>query len=150
MPRGRGLPLSNPGTSDYAFDMSGFLRSTCRETRLGLVLGLVLLGMGCASNKVDWNSRIGLYTYDQAVVEMGPPDKSATLSDGTVVAEWMTRRGTPGGYSDVYAGGMGLYPYWRGYYYPPTYFYDAPTPSYYLRLIFSPDRRLTEWRRVAR
>jgi hypothetical protein len=52
---------------------------------------LVLVVAGCATTKVDWNARIGVFTYDQAVAELGPPDKHATLSDGKTVAEWVTR-----------------------------------------------------------
>src|SRR6266516_4399408 len=54
-----------------------------------LVLSNVFL-VGCKTPpKIDWNSRIGNYTYDQAVAELGPPDKSAKLSDGKTVAEWI-------------------------------------------------------------
>ena len=62
-----------------------------------LSFAFCLFLIGCASTKIDWNSRIGNYTYDQAVLELGPPDKYAKLTDGTVVAEWMTRRGYSGG-----------------------------------------------------
>ncbi len=56
--------------------------------------------LGCKSTpKVDWNERIGNYTYDQAVAEMGPPDKTATLSDGSKVADWITRRSGGSGLS---------------------------------------------------
>jgi hypothetical protein len=130
--------------------MNGFAISGRRALTLGLTFSVALLWVGCASTKIDWNSRLGIYTFDQAVIELGPPDKAATLSDGTVVAEWMTRRGTAGGYSDIYYGAPRPYPYWRGYYYPPTYYYDPPTPSYFLRLVFDADGRLTEWRRLAR
>ena len=45
------------------------------------------LTTGCkTAPKIDWNSRVGNYTYDQAVAELGPPDKSAKLSDGKTVA----------------------------------------------------------------
>jgi len=55
-----------------------------------LLLTLSLTIAGCSSTpKVDWNSRIGSYTYDQAVLELGPPDKSTQLSDGSTVAEWI-------------------------------------------------------------
>jgi hypothetical protein len=48
---------------------------------------------GCASKpKVDWNSRVGTYTFDDAVREMGPPDRSTKLSDGSTVAEWYRGR----------------------------------------------------------
>lgn len=55
-----------------------------------VTLGLLVLVAGCRSTpKIDWNSRVGTYTYDQAVTELGPPDKSAKLSDGRTVAEWI-------------------------------------------------------------
>ena len=57
------------------------------------LVAAVLLA-GCATTKlVDWNSRIGAYTFDQAIPELGPPDKQARLSDGKTVAEWVTGRG---------------------------------------------------------
>jgi hypothetical protein len=57
-----------------------------------LLVGLLAGGVmtGCATKpKVDWSTRIGHYTYDQAVVELGPPDRQARLSDGRNVAEWV-------------------------------------------------------------
>jgi hypothetical protein len=130
--------------------MNGFTIRSRRAGGWGAMIVLAALCVSCATTKIDWNSRLGVYTYDQAVIELGPPDKSATLSDGTIVAEWLTRRGSSGGYSDVYYAGPWPYPHWRGYYYPPLYYYDPPTPSYFLRLVFGTDGRLTEWRRVAR
>jgi hypothetical protein len=63
-----------------------------RLLSFGLLLALLtLFTSGCKSTpKVDWNSRIGTFTYDQAVAELGPPDKFATLSDGKMVADWIT------------------------------------------------------------
>ena len=44
---------------------------------------------GCATTPpVDWNTRIGNYTYYQAVAELGPPDRQARLSDGKIVCKW--------------------------------------------------------------
>src|SRR5580765_2190931 len=58
---------------------------------VSLIVGL--LSAGCATTKeVDWASRIGVWTYDQAVLEMGPPAKQSKLSDGRIVAEWITGR----------------------------------------------------------
>jgi hypothetical protein len=52
-----------------------------------------LVTAGCATTKpIDWNSRVGSYTYDQAVTELGPPDKQAKLSDGKTIAQWITHR----------------------------------------------------------
>jgi len=49
--------------------------------------------VGCQSTpKVNWANRVGHYTCDQAVAELGVPDKTATLSDGRPVAEWVAHR----------------------------------------------------------
>ena len=107
----------------------------------GLILWLLFAG--CTTPRIDWNSRIGIYSYDQAVLDLGPPDKYARLQDGTVVAEWLTRRG----YARVYAPfAYGYYPY--GYYpYYPSYT-ESYSPDAYLRLTFGPDGRLRAWRDV--
>ena len=69
-----------------------------RQKRLVLIAlfmftGAALLVNGCASTKkVNWNSRVGSYTYDQAVAELGPPDKQAKTSNGQTVADWIKRR----------------------------------------------------------
>jgi hypothetical protein len=132
--------------------MKGFRMAGWRVLVLGMgvMLSFVFLGSGCVSTRIDWESRVGMYTYDQAVLELGPPDRSETLSDGTRVAEWLTRRGTAGGYADVYYGAPRPYPYRRGYYYPPLYYYDPPTPAYFIRLVFGVDGRLQDWKRVVR
>ena len=53
-----------------------------------------LVFAGCATEpKIDWAARIGNYTYDQAVLDFGPPEKSVKLDSGIVVANWITRHG---------------------------------------------------------
>jgi len=104
--------------------------------------------VGCASSgpKIDWTTRLGAYTYDQSVLELGPPDKMATLSDGSRVAEWLTRPGR-------YYGTTIPYGYYGSPYGPYTYspfWMAAPqtmtrTPDTYLRLIFGPDGVLMDW-----
>ena len=108
-------------------------------------LGIValLLMVGCATHKIDWASRIGTYTFDNAVIELGPPDKQAKLDDGTLVAEWLTNRGSTFAYP---AYGFGN-PYW--YATPPATTY-VDTPDYYLRLIFAPDGKLKSWKKFAK
>jgi hypothetical protein len=59
--------------------------------RTVLALLATLLFAGCVTEKIDWAVRVGVYTHDQAILDLGPPDKSAKLSDGTVVAEWLTQ-----------------------------------------------------------
>jgi hypothetical protein len=107
----------------------------------GLLL-IALLVAGCATtSRIDWASRVGNYTYEQAVLEIGPPDKSAKLSDGTTVAEWLTRRGYT--YSYAPFGYYGYSPWWYG----PAYLDTYSSPDYFLRLIFGPDNRLRDWKR---
>lgn len=104
---------------------------------------IALIFSGCATNRVDWNGRIGHYTFDQAVIELGPPDKQARLSDGHTVAEWVTRYqsgasvsfGT-GIYNPAYPYGMGVM--------------QTAGPSYYehkLRLTFTLENILSAWSR---
>jgi len=67
---------------------------------------------GCKTTKpIDWNSRVGSYTFDQAVTELGPPDKQTTLSDGKLVAQWITHRYGGSSFSvgtGFYTGGVGV------------------------------------------
>lgn len=111
-----------------------------------LLVSAALLVAGCRTTRVDWQARVGTYTYDQAVIELGPPDKQATLTDGTRVADWLTRRG---GASRVAVGGFyGYGPYCYGPPYPAYVYYYKP--DYYLRLIFDPKGKLKDWKRFAR
>jgi len=104
------------------------------------VLGWVaLLGglLGCATTpKVDWAGRIGHFSFDQAVLELGPPDKSAKLNDATLVAEWLTHRGYSHATVQTYPG-MWVHSYT-----------EAPAPDRFLRLTFGPDGQLREWKRI--
>ena len=121
-----------------------------RNAIFSLAINLVLLGFmatfvfGCATNKIDWASRVGSYTYDQAVVEFGPPDKQATLKDGSSVVEWLTRRG--------YAYRYPAYGYYPGYYYGPFYpaYSEGYAPDVFLRLTFDAESRLTAWKKFYR
>lgn len=83
---------------------------------LSAVLLLAALS-GCASrsaSKVDWAARVGSYTFDDAVRELGPPDRDATLSDGTRVVQWAPEAGRSsvsfgmGGGSWGSGGGVGV------------------------------------------
>ena len=108
-------------------------------------LFLAALLAGCATRKIDWSGRVGNYTFDQAIAEMGPPDKQATLTDGMVVAEWLTRRG----YHQIYPiGGYYGSPYYN-WPYPATYM-DSYSPDYYLRLTFGAGGRLQSWKKFAK
>lgn len=117
-----------------------------RVASAALVL-LTLLLAGCASRPaIDWSSRIGSYTYDQAVMDYGPPDKSAVLSDHTRVAEWLTGRGSYHSVGPTW--GYYGHPY-RRYGYHPGYAFESAhivrTPDRHLRLIFDPSGNLQSW-----
>lgn len=109
-------------------------------------LALVALMLaGCVTTpKIDWPARVGSYTYDQAVLELGPPDKSATLSNGIVVAEWLTQ------HAQIIRAP-------EPYFLPPGCYFGPLTPMYsqtyfpaqYLRLTFDADGKLKAWKRVA-
>ena len=108
----------------------------------------VLLLAGCeTAPMINWGTRVGHYTFDQAVVELGPPDKQARLTDGTTVAEWLTRRGRT--VSFVSSGSGYSWPYGYGPVYPATV--DTATlPDFYMRLTFGADGQLKAWQKFAR
>ena len=109
------------------------------------VIFTALLLTGCATPQIDWAARVGHYTYDQAVMELGPPDKMAKLSDGSTVVEWLTQQGQvivwPGPY------------YWSpGCYYRPAMplYSQTYVPARFLRLGFDANGELKMWKEFAR
>jgi hypothetical protein len=55
---------------------------------------------GCATAPpVDWNSRVGHYTYAQAVNELGPPNREVRLSNGATEFKWFTPPAGPTGFN---------------------------------------------------
>jgi len=104
----------------------------------------------CASRpkvdpKIDWNSRIGSYTYEQAVAELGKPDSVADSNDGKI-ADWVLKRspnisfgfGVGGGSFGPNVGtGVGV-----GTSVTP------PPHGEYLRLVFDPQDKLSAWSRA--
>ena len=122
-----------------------------------LVIALAALILtGCAS-PVDWNARVGVYTYHQAVSDYGRPISVTTLKDGSTMAEWKTRRSAaiaaPG--PNLYGPGSYNGPYQRGYYYG---YYGPGWPNYstthipakFLRLEFGADGRLKAWKEYSK
>jgi hypothetical protein len=63
---------------------------------LAILFPAILFITGCKTAQVNWDSRVGVYTFEQAVADMGPPDKQARLSDGKNVAQWITLHGSNG------------------------------------------------------
>jgi hypothetical protein len=107
-----------------------------------LALLAALVFAGCATGpKIDWAARVGNYTYTQAVLDLGPADKIAKLDNGVIVANWITRQGYA--YTAIGAPMYGAYPggiivpgYTQGY-----------APTFYLRLTFGADGKLTGWKK---
>jgi hypothetical protein len=102
----------------------------------GLLLALILAG--CVTHRINWAGRIGNYTYDQAIEEFGPPDKQAKLTDGRLVAEWISRYYN----NSTVIVGAGLYGY------PGGGGIIQTTPNYYeskLRLTFGTNHVLSAW-----
>jgi hypothetical protein len=113
--------------------------------RIVLAALALLLFAGCVTQKIDWSARVGHYTYNEAVKELGPPNKSAKLSNGATVAEWLTQP------SQVV---MAPEPYFapRGCYFgPPTPMYsETYVPARYLRLYFDTNGILKAWKKIAK
>jgi len=108
--------------------------------KFGTCLVMTMLFAGCATHRINWTSRVGNYTLDDAITEFGPPDKQAKLSDGRLVSEWISRYYNGG--SVIVGAGAGYYGYPGG-----TGVIQTP-PNYYeskLRLTFSTNRVLTAW-----
>jgi hypothetical protein len=106
-------------------------------TSLWFAVALLFIA-GCSTYQAAWDNRVGVFTYDQSVKELGPPDKKEKLADGQTVAEWISRYNTGGSI------GMG------------TGFYGGPasvgvmqtTPAYReskLRLTFTTNNVLSAW-----
>jgi hypothetical protein len=112
-------------------------------------LTLAVCLCGCATSKVNWDDRVGAATFDDLVVEMGPPDKQAKLQDGTVVAEWITRRAS---HTTVVSGYYGVGGYYAPYAYVPAapIYTDFYSPDFVIRLTFGPDGKLQSWKKVRR
>src|SRR5512139_3760760 len=62
-----------------------------------LLFVLAFLAGGCASGRkaivkdIDWGRRIGTYTYEDALAELGEPDVIGQSSEGKF-AEWVLER----------------------------------------------------------
>src|SRR5258705_5706182 len=115
-----------------------------RELRIpGSILLLAFFCQACATGPkvdpaIDWNSRIGSYTYEEAVNEIGKPDAVADSNEGRV-ADWILKRspnvsfgfGVGTGVAGPHVGtGVGV-----------GTTVSPPPHGEYLRLIFDPQNR---------
>lgn len=112
---------------------------------------LILLGNSCAYGPrvvvedSDWGARIGKYTYQEAVAELGEPQVIAESVEGKI-AEWVLRQSLPlsigvgfggVGYGHHSSTGIGV----------GTSVSTLPSGEY-LRLRFDQDEKLVEWTKV--
>jgi hypothetical protein len=111
---------------------------------------MTAIWFGCSTNsRTDWNSRIGNYTYDQAVQELGPPDTSTKLANQSMVAEWLIKKTSTNDYvSTETSFGPTSAHYWFGATDKPHTIY--PTPNKFLRLTFDSKGRLLAWKKLSR
>jgi hypothetical protein len=115
--------------------MNGWKVFSWRWVLVGL---LSILGVGCETcGKADWKSRVGHYSWDQAIEELGPPESEAKTSDGSRVASWVISRSRT--YSTAIRGSM--YWSWSGQ--------DVTTTAEsHLLLTFSAQGQLKAWKRI--
>jgi hypothetical protein len=65
------------------------MKFVAKGSLLAVLFLAVAFFSGCATAPpVDWNSRVGNYTYAQAVHELGPPNRQSRLSNGGTVFKW--------------------------------------------------------------
>ena len=115
---------------------------------LSAVLSLVIFG--CASHpkidpNINWNERIGNYTYDQALAELGKPAVVAETSEGRY-ADWVIKR-SPNVSFGIGVGG-GTYGSHVGTGVGVGTSVSPPPHGEYLHLAFDPQGLLRSWSRV--
>ena len=93
----------------------------------------------------DWGSRIGTYTYEEALAELGEPDVIGESSEG-MIAEWVIRRSPMVSFS--FGFGSGSYGHHTGTGIGVGTSVTPPPSGEYLHLRFDKDGKLAEWTRV--
>ena len=111
---------------------------------VGMALWMTLassLLTGCKTTPaIDWSKRVGNYTYDQVVAELGSPTRSAKLSDNGTLAEWVTRHALASSSVSVGGGTFGSHSTTEPRQHPPISQRDAV-----LIMVFDADGKLKSW-----
>jgi hypothetical protein len=103
-------------------------------------LAIALTLAGCKTTPpVDWDSRVGTFTFDQAVAELGVPDRTAKLSDGSTIAEWV--KPSSGGFTL----GVGTSSYGSHGAVGVGQTFSSGYGERVLRLVFNPENKLASW-----
>jgi hypothetical protein len=127
-----------------------FLSSVMKLAWLSLIV-LAFLAGSCASGpkanikSIDWGSRIGMYTYEEALTELGQPDVMGESSEGKI-AEWVLRRSP--GVSFGIGLGTGSYGHHTSTGVGVGTSVSPPPGGEYLHLRFDKDGKLAEWTKV--
>ncbi len=112
---------------------------------------LAVLVASCASgpraniNNIDWGSRIGTYTYDQALAELGEPNVIGESSEGKT-AEWVLGQSPSTAVSFGFGTGSFGHSTATGVGVGTTV--AQPPSGEYLRLRFDKAGKLVEWSRT--
>jgi hypothetical protein len=116
-----------------------------------LLIALALLAGGCSSGtkasvkNIDWGSRIGSYTYEDALAELGEPSVIGQSSEGKF-AEWVLERSPNVSFSFGF-GSIGFGPHTSAGVGVGTTVSPPPSGEY-LHLRFDNDDKLVEWTKV--
>jgi len=115
---------------------------------------LCALATGCASSSksskpdpktVNWNERIGAYTFEQAVTDMGKPAVVSESNEGRS-AEWVLRRSPRMSFG--FGVGTGSYGSHGGVGVGVGSSVSPPPSGEYLQLNFGTDGQLRAWSKV--
>jgi len=122
---------------------------------LSLLLAVLCgLAAGCASSSkpdkpdpktINWSERIGNYTFEQAVADLGKPAVTGESSEGRM-AEWVMRRSPRMSFG--FGVGTGSYGSHGGVGVGVGSSVSPPPSGEYLHLKFGPDGKLTEWSKI--
>jgi hypothetical protein len=112
---------------------------------------LSLLAGSCASGRketastIDWGSRIGTYTYEEALADLGEPDVISQSSEGRI-AEWVLRQSPNVSFSFGFGGAS--YGHHSGTGAGVGTTVSPPPSGEYLQLKFDEEDKLASWTKV--
>ena len=128
--------ICTPAKLDYIKIMKANLAAKALSLAVLFIAGAFMVGCKTAP-QVDWNSRVGAYTYNQAVADMGSPANQSKLSDGKTVDQWITLHGSNG----FAMGGFNNNNYGMG----AGQSIEQSYKDHVLELTFGPDGKLVSW-----
>ena len=105
------------------------------------LLAIVVLVACSTPSAVNWDKQVGVYTWEEALADLGPPDEVTDDAGGVKRAVWSKQRTvgiTPAADSPSY---------YRGETVNPSQTYGSTAPAKVLQLSFTPDGKLFDWQR---